>query len=480
MTAGGTMDGSWITGLNNTAIGANSAFSTGTLTNATAIGAGAIVSASNALVLGSAGTNVGIGTPAPAYTLDVHGTANFTGLVNFAAGQTFPGFSGSVVGDVIGTQSATSVVKVNGGAIPVSAAVVGTNGSGQFVAQAGTLSNSISGNAATVTNGAYLNVANTFTAAQTITATGTTLTTSGGTTGLSATGSNNGVSGTSSGTSGYGVYGQSADALGTGVYGYASSSSGSTTGTFGMSESTTGTGVTGIATSGTASANYGVWGRSYGDSGTGVYGYASSSSTSGVNYGVWGKTNSSTGIAGLFNNQGGGKVLSGQSAGAEVFSVSGGGDIAMAGCLKNMAGTSLNIGTCSSDMRLKTDIVPFAPVLSRLVQLQPVHYRWRVAQFPEYHFGEALNSGLLAQEVEKVFPEMVGIDGHGYKTVNYSELPYLLLGAVRELKTENDALQAKLSAQTELVRDIESRLAQLEQKQADETGKAVATPGKVR
>ena len=49
--------------------------------------------------------------------------------------------------------------------------------------------------------------------------------------------------------------------------------------------------------------------------------------------------------------------------------------------------------------------------------------------------------------------------------MNYSELPYLLLGAVRELKAENDALQAKLSAQTELVRAIESRLAKLEQKQ---------------
>ena len=44
---------------------------------------------------------------------------------------------------------------------------------------------------------------------------------------------------------------------------------------------------------------------------------------------------------------------------------------------------------------------------------------------------------------------MVGVDAHGYRTVNYSELPYLLLGAVRELKAENDALQARLSTETE-------------------------------
>ena len=102
---------------------------------------------------------------------------------------------------------------------------------------------------------------------------------------------------------------------------------------------------------------------------------------------------------------------------------------------------------------MKTGIVPFVPVLSKVVQLEPVHYRWRSEEFPEYQFGKALNSGLIAQEVEKVFPEMVSVDARGYKTVKYSELPYLLLGAVRELNTkaeqlkvENDALRAKLNA----------------------------------
>ena len=124
------------------------------------------------------------------------------------------------------------------------------------------------------------------------------------------------------------------------------------------------------------------------------------------------------------------------------------------GCVQNFAGTALT-GSCSSDARLKTNITPFASVLSKVVQLQPVHYHWRSQEFPDYHFGEALNSGLIAQEVEKVFPEMVGVDAHGYRTVNYSELPYLLLGAVRELKAENDALltnQAKLSTETELLK----------------------------
>jgi len=92
------------TGSLNTALGiqAGPDQNSPNLTNATAIGAQAQVSESNALVLGSiaginnagASTNVGIGTTTPQYTLDVHGTGNFTGLVNFAPGQTFPGAAG--------------------------------------------------------------------------------------------------------------------------------------------------------------------------------------------------------------------------------------------------------------------------------------------------------------------------------------------------------------------------------------------------
>jgi len=138
------------------------------------------------------------------------------------------------------------------------------------------------------------------------------------------------------------------------------------------------------------------------------------------------------------------------------------------GCVQNFAGTALT-GTCSSDFRLKSNILPFAPVLNKLVQLQPVHFEWNTEQYPEYHFGAGRNSGLIAQDVEKVFPELVSVDTHGYKTVNYSELPYLTLAAIRELKTENDSLRAQLAdRQQELeklqqqVVSVEARLARLE------------------
>jgi hypothetical protein len=81
-------DGSYLTGNYNTFLGAGAGTSTGTLSNATAIGANAVVGASNALVLGAitgvnqgTSVNVGIGTTTPAFTLDVIGNANFSGNV---------------------------------------------------------------------------------------------------------------------------------------------------------------------------------------------------------------------------------------------------------------------------------------------------------------------------------------------------------------------------------------------------------------
>jgi hypothetical protein len=97
--AGQTSDGKVLTGSSNTAIGVGTKFGLDSVSNSTVIGSNAEVTVSNAMVLGgiagvngvTSSVNVGIGTTAPAYALDVHGTGNFTGAVNFSSSQTFPG-----------------------------------------------------------------------------------------------------------------------------------------------------------------------------------------------------------------------------------------------------------------------------------------------------------------------------------------------------------------------------------------------------
>jgi hypothetical protein len=128
--AGYSEDGSNITGSNNTFIGYLSAMSTGTLNNATAIGAYAEVAASNAMVLGSingvngaaANTLVGIGTTAPSYLLHIgnQGGISYNNFLRVEGPATGSGNAISVGGhgdvgiDAPGVPDGRFVVKDNG------------------------------------------------------------------------------------------------------------------------------------------------------------------------------------------------------------------------------------------------------------------------------------------------------------------------------------------------------------------------------
>jgi hypothetical protein len=123
------------------------------------------------------------------------------------------------------------------------------------------------------------------------------------------------------------------------------------------------------------------------------------------------------------------------------------------GCLKDFGGNPL-AGTCVSDRRFKRDITPFGPVLNRVTALQPVHYFWRAAEFPDRHFGNTRTSGLIAQDVEEVLPELVATGEDGVKSVDYSKLPLLAIQALKELNAEKDALTKRVDELERLVREM--------------------------
>jgi hypothetical protein len=125
-----------------------------------------------------------------------------------------------------------------------------------------------------------------------------------------------------------------------------------------------------------------------------------------------------------------------------------------AGCVVDADGTFLAGSACSSDLRFKRDVAPFAPALEAVTGLQPVHFYWRSREFPEKAFGERLSYGLVAQEVERILPELVTTDEDGYKAVNYSKLPLLAIQAIKELKERNDALEQRLRSLEALVERV--------------------------
>ena len=83
------------------------------------------------------------------------------------------------------------------------------------------------------------------------------------------------------------------------------------------------------------------------------------------------------------------------------------------GCVRDADNTTL-VGTCVSDERLKKSIAGLsAGTLDKLVQLRPVTFEWRNDEFPWLNGQVGTNYGLIAQEVEAVFPEMIHTDDKG-------------------------------------------------------------------
>lgn len=100
-------------------------------------------------------------------------------------------------------------------------------------------------------------------------------------------------------------------------------------------------------------------------------------------------------------------------------------------------------GTLSqnSDERLKTDIAHIDNAVSKLEQINGYTYRWKDTQLDERR-----QSGVLAQEIEKVFPEMVTANPEGIKTVNYSALIPYLLEAIKDQQNQINELRRQLKS----------------------------------
>lgn len=109
----------------------------------------------------------------------------------------------------------------------------------------------------------------------------------------------------------------------------------------------------------------------------------------------------------------------------------------------------LNFGsTCSSsDRNLKTDIETLTGALDRIVSIRGVSFYWNEQ---EKWRGEGQKIGVIAQELETAYPQVVYKNDKGVRSVDYEALVGPLIEAVKELKSRNDEL-------SERVRVLESK-----------------------
>jgi hypothetical protein len=305
--------------------------------------------------------------------------------------------------------------------------------------------------------------------------------TSDGVHGAASTSGMSGVAGIHSGA-GNGVYGRS-----TSSFGIVGLSGGTST-----PQNVSGPGIAGVAGAGTGFEIYGLFGTS--TNADGIHGYITSNwaavagdneyaGTSGFANGVWGHSSSATGRGVYGEDSAGGYGVYGaatnNSAGIGVYGTDSGvngsygtGILAYSG---NDRGTALSANCtgaqctaasftgmtsvtgafyvngvcefgCSSDERLKQNIEPLTGALDKILQLKGATYEWKDPAEHQNHTGTQI--GVIAQQVEKVFPQWVREDNKGFKTVDPDPrtMTALTVEGFRTLKAENDALKERVKA----------------------------------
>ena len=125
----------------------------------------------------------------------------------------------------------------------------------------------------------------------------------------------------------------------------------------------------------------------------------------------------------------------------------------------------------SSDIRLKKSVESLKGALGKLLQLRGVSFEWKKPEEQGNLTGPQM--GLVAQEVEEVFPEWIDTDPSGYKNLTVRGFEALVIEAFKQLKAENETvkadnetLKAKLNAGNEELRlamdELRARIVALE------------------
>jgi hypothetical protein len=122
----------------------------------------------------------------------------------------------------------------------------------------------------------------------------------------------------------------------------------------------------------------------------------------------------------------------------------------------------------TSDRRFKQDIKTLPGTLAQVQRLRGVSYTFRQKEFAARNFPTGQQIGVIAQELEQVFPELVTTAADGYKAVNYAQLTPVLIEAIKELASQNTALRQQLTeqqgrdaGQTAEIRTMQKQLARL-------------------
>ena len=107
-----------------------------------------------------------------------------------------------------------------------------------------------------------------------------------------------------------------------------------------------------------------------------------------------------------------------------------------------------------SDRRLKDHIETLSATLQKIDQIRGVRFEYKDQR--KYAAGPKI--GVIAQELQKVYPEMVTTGKDGFLKVDYTQLTGILIQAIKEQQKEIEDLKAQMNKQQEQIDQILKRL----------------------
>ena len=116
--------------------------------------------------------------------------------------------------------------------------------------------------------------------------------------------------------------------------------------------------------------------------------------------------------------------------------------IAPSGVAGAILATNDVVAFASSDERLKENLEPIGSATEKVGKLKGYTFDW--ISMPEIHVHSGHDVGIIAQEVEKVLPEVVETRENGYKAVKYEKLTALLIQAVNEQQQTIEQLTTRI------------------------------------
>ncbi len=93
----------------------------------------------------------------------------------------------------------------------------------------------------------------------------------------------------------------------------------------------------------------------------------------------------------------------------------------------------------TSDSRLKKNIFKLTEGLDLVFKMKPVRYQWKATSKGDI--------GFIAQDIEKILPELTATDDDGIKRIDYAKIVPILVRAIQEQQIQIGELQKKLNTE---------------------------------